>query len=638
MSISLMTVSCLGWKDDDSSWEAPYYSDFSIETRSALLYRLTASIGGGVGDKISECGFYLSENESFTDAERLEAERNGKTFMLDVVMHEYGKTYYVRPYLSRGAEFSELLGSVSKIVVKPFSAYVNFSQAVLDSYDNVTKEAVVKIGCEHDDGIEVTSCGICYGVSSDIDMTGSHVSSVIGDDGVITLKLPDIEVETDFWVRPYVCAGDDVVYGQSEILRVTVLPTVYTSGVSDITENSAVCSGRYVYSGASPVSDRGIVWGETPSLSIDESSCSSLGPGTNGFSLGIVNLKPATTYYYRAYAKNQAGIAYGDIKSFVTLVPQYVNLSVNGNANCYMVHTSGKYCFPILKGNGNESVDGICAAKVLWESFGTRTAPQKGDLIESVTYDGGKVYFDTGDTFKSGNAVIAVTGSFGEILWSWHIWFTDLPGECAYRNLDKTMMDRNVGATSAVPGEEGTNGLLYQWGRKDPFLGYAWPWVPAVSSETWPDPVDVSSNSNRGTVEYAIEHPMTFLKHYYNWCSDGNADLWKWDDKTIYDPCPPGWRVPDGGVWTRAGFDINTYDYENYGMTFAEGYCAPATWYPAAGYMDGYGNMCSLMGYYWSSSSGGRRAYHLSFDSGSNVQPAAETYCSYALPVRCIQE
>ena len=33
------------------------------------------------------------------------------------------------------------------------------------------------------------------------------------------------------------------------------------------------------------------------------------------------------------------------------------------------------------------------------------------------------------------------------------------------------MMDRNLGATSATPGNVGSLGLLYQWGRKDPFLG-----------------------------------------------------------------------------------------------------------------------------------------------------------------------
>ena len=80
---------------------------------------------------------------------------------------------------------------------------------------------------------------------------------------------------------------------------------------------------------------------------------------------------------------------------------------------------------------------------------------------------------------KSGNAVIAAYSGehqTGNILWSWHIWVTDYNPDtgktCTIINTagaSYTFMDRDLGATTSTPGLSTTLGLLYQWGRKDPF-------------------------------------------------------------------------------------------------------------------------------------------------------------------------
>ena len=90
-------------------------------------------------------------------------------------------------------------------------------------------------------------------------------------------------------------------------------------------------------------------------------------------------------------------------------------------------------------------------------------------IIAYRNAESGEIHFTTGD--MEGNALIALCNADGDILWSWHIWFTDDPRGQEYYNNAGTMMDRNLGATSATPGDVGALGLLYQWGRKDPFLG-----------------------------------------------------------------------------------------------------------------------------------------------------------------------
>ena len=247
---------------------------------------------------------------------------------------------------------------------------------------------------------------------------------------------------------------------------------------------------------------------------------------------------------------------------------------------------------------------------MLWESFGTDVAPEKGDLIKSVSYKDGYIVFQTADTFREGNAVIAARDIYGNILWSWHIWFTDYPHMHSYSYIhtiendiniaysDGLMMDRNLGATSAAPGDVGALGLLYQWGRKDPFLGSSSisSSTEAKSTITWPSAV--MSDSNTGTPYYATSHPTTFItsedsrywlyRDMFGWRF--LATLWtdSRSAKSIYDPCPPGWRVPDGGengVWKKAGFGDTTYDTTNKGISFSIE-SPSSTWYPACGFRD----------------------------------------------------
>lgn len=248
-------------------------------------------------------------------------------------------------------------------------------------------------------------------------------------------------------------------------------------------------------------------------------------------------------------------------------ISEAVNLSSEGTANCYVVSQAGTYSFPTVKGNSSESIGSAVMASVVWESFGTEQKPSKGDLITAAVCENGKVYFKTADVFKEGNALIAVKDADGKILWSWHIWMTDEPQEQQYYNDAGIMMDRNLGAVNAIYGEDGVMGLRYQWGRKDPFMGEVCTpdgWTTLSSTYLWPrDGQYVDS-----PMEYSISHPTVALAHrdWGDWLitpSISQVDNTRWQaEKTIYDPCPAGWRVPDGGetsVWAKAFGDIYSH-------------------------------------------------------------------------------
>ena len=362
-------------------------------------------------------------------------------------------------------------------------------------------------------------------------------------------------------------------------------------------------------------------------------------------------------------------------------------LSTDGTANCYIISEAGSYKFTPTKGNSSESVGAIASAEVLWETFGTNVTPSVGDLVKNATYKNGVISFETPSTFKEGNAVIAAKDASGKILWSWHIWLTDQPEGQVYYNNAGTMMDRNLGATSATPGDVGALGLLYQWGRRDPFLGSSAlggssssiekptldisylgraavekPNLGDPSSEettdevteakstiTWPSAV--LSDASCGTIAYATANPTAFIKNATNnfdWCYTNTPGRWTTSssNKSIYDPCPAGWRVPSNGIWSKAlgSSSKPEFDSTNKGMDFSGKFGADYTvWYPAPGYITGGAGTIrdvGKCGHYWSASlaSVGTRAYILNFNSSNNLNFSDINHCAYGMPVRCVKE
>ena len=322
----------------------------------------------------------------------------------------------------------------------------------------------------------------------------------------------------------------------------------------------------------------------------------------------------------------------------------YTDLSAEGTANCYLIQAAGNYKFKAVQGNSSVTVGNVKKTEVLWETFGTDVKPNVGDLIASVGYKNGYVYFSTPEDFKNGNASIAVRNSKNVILWSWHIWSSaEGWNDQVYANNAGTMMDRNLGATSATPGDIGAFGLLYQWGRKDPFMGSCAQSgkTLAASTGSW------STVSSPSSMDYAEENPTTFIKsNWYGGSVPGNGWHTSESAKGLYDPCPVGYRVPDGGengFWATANVK-STGDSTNRGMywTLADG--ETTAWYPAVGcrsYDSGSLSFVGENGYCWSASpnlSSTYDAYGLHFHYNGNVSPAYNNDRGYGYSVRCVRE
>lgn len=229
----------------------------------------------------------------------------------------------------------------------------------------------------------------------------------------------------------------------------------------------------------------------------------------------------------------------------------------------------------------------------------------KDDLINSLSLEGTdiKAKIKVGIDFSKGkgNALIALhVGDKGDdsdpIYWSWHVWITDDPTVKAvtYVNnadsrMTNTFMDRNLGALAKnfLGGDwNKPTGLMYQWGRKDPF-----PPLRYIDETllTYYRKNDVLDNNNfqrdhlkirpydliSDNIKYSIQNPLNFInstEYDGAWFASNsnnkkevdnqgyaaqNYDLWGDNNggststvsfeqkaKSVYDPCPAGWRVP----------------------------------------------------------------------------------------------
>ena len=247
-----------------------------------------------------------------------------------------------------------------------------------------------------------------------------------------------------------------------------------------------------------------------------------------------------------------------------------VEISTAANAaNCHIVAPGSTLTIKAVEGNSTTELNFNNAALVWQDAQG---------MVKSVSANSSeKVVVVQLNAGIVGNAVVAAKLD-DVIVWSWHVWVTDYdPMSDPFVWTDKstgtsyTFMDRNLGAKNAKKYDAGSLGLLYQWGRKDPFVN-----ADGTESSVYVAKYDIDGNRVREVSEerptypssdyestnllLSIQNPNTFYSApssawpVVDWLTDDaqrqNHDLWGGVSgyKTKYDPCPEGWKVPEAGA------------------------------------------------------------------------------------------
>lgn len=374
-------------------------------------------------------------------------------------------------------------------------------------------------------------------------------------------------------------------------------------------------------------------------------------------------LSTSATYAFRPeQARTEL---YARFKSTIT------PLDGNGTANCYIARKlNTTYSFDAtVQGNGRstpnvtpQKLSGV-EARILWETGAVRNA-----VIRSAEYADGRICFETGTAH--GNAVIGLFDAAGTCIWSWHIWAVDYDPLSTAKTYSTgaVFMDRNLGAESTATSDVVSKGLYFQWGRKDPFI---YPKenrksdnkTPATTWNLQGYEFEVHSHYTGNyplsdySIAWSLEHPTSFIGsapnpagsnpvYFSTWLVDYSPYLWGYPSgkKTIYDPCPPGWKVPASSAWDKTVFKkasgITSWGWYMY-------YNGTATsFYPFNGYLeDSSGTLQYYVPASWTriwtsdpSSSGAQTAKSVDVLDSGVVQIATGNSQTHGHGVRCVKE
>lgn len=181
-----------------------------------------------------------------------------------------------------------------------------------------------------DGGAPITRTGIVYSttpspVLGGLGVIDSTLVPVI-QSGNYTINITGLSAATTYHYRAYAVTVLGTFYGADSTistLATAVVPSMLTGAKSAITANSATLAGTIVNDGGAAIIESGVVVSSVgvPVLGAGSTLSFQTSPlvANGSFTASATGLSHSTKYYYRAYATNSAGTAYGLLDSFNTI-------------------------------------------------------------------------------------------------------------------------------------------------------------------------------------------------------------------------------------------------------------------------------------------------------------------------------
>jgi hypothetical protein len=179
-------------------------------------------------------------------------------------------------------------------------------------------------------GNPILAKGVVWGTSQNPTVALATKTMDGATDGNFTSTITGLALGSTYFVRAYVTNALGTTYGNTITVRPASLPTITTTAVTSITNNSASCGGESITNGGAAIIEKGIVWSTSPNPTIDLTTKTSNGSYNANYSSSMSNLNYSTIYYVRAYARNQVGTAYGQEIVFSTRTLQAGDLYQGG--------------------------------------------------------------------------------------------------------------------------------------------------------------------------------------------------------------------------------------------------------------------------------------------------------------------
>jgi hypothetical protein len=235
-----------------------------------------------------------------------------------------GTIYFVKAYArnSIGVAYGterEFKATPIKPVISPASFIAQYSSSV-----------EVRSSIVYDGGSPVLDFGFVYHTATNPTLTnGKKVPYGTNTNGRsrdinFSSSIDNLQNGVKYFITSYVKTAETTVYGTPELTYTTLAtsPKVSTLIASNIGYTNAKITGVVVNNGGATVTEKGVVIGESNNPTYNSYGNFTI-PDLNltdlvNISVNATNLKAATVYYARAYAKNSVNVGYGDPINFPT--------------------------------------------------------------------------------------------------------------------------------------------------------------------------------------------------------------------------------------------------------------------------------------------------------------------------------
>ena len=366
----------------------------------------------------------------------------------------------------------------------------------------------------------------------------------------------------------------------------------------------------------------------------------------------------ANCYVVNAPGYYSLPLVYGNaIKNSATNASAYTSTVTGTNIlNPFINHAGNGITDPYISGNGCTPAK----AELVWQDA--------MNLVTDIEYNagsnGGNISFKVDrSSIRQGNAVIAIKDASDAILWSWHVWVTDedindvieitnhqnvkynfMPvnlGQCDGNTITYAERSCKVKFTAGDQSKEitikqlanviatGDNHPYYEWGRKDPFYpsngmdNTTKTWYDKEGIPSTDNPAKANLSTGAACIKNYILKPNvmhatnTADKLFLNLWSANNSSVSFSDPsvtiKTIYDPCPVGFRLPVSNCFsgfTTTGESVEStseingfYDDNRIGWClYTDATRSRTIFFPSTGwrnYVTSAVKGVNVWGYYW---------------------------------------
>jgi hypothetical protein len=207
--------------------------------------------------------------------------------------------------------------------------------------------------------------------------------------GNFTVNVAGLSAATTYYYRAYAVNGVGTSYGADSsftTMAAATVATINTTKASLVQGKTARVGGLIANDGGSSIISSGVVFSTTLTPVVGGFGVvdSTTNPviTTGAFAFNLANLTPSTKYYFRAYAINGVGTAYGNLDSFST-APVVATLPYSENFDAVGVNTGWD---TVSTGGVNDWVLGTPAKTTLNGAF---SAPNAWVTKLTGTYNNG---------------------------------------------------------------------------------------------------------------------------------------------------------------------------------------------------------------------------------------------------------